>query len=385
MPEILDKPVRSKNSWYTVKIAVLSSHLPSPTRVKTGGVAYAAHRLANALTKRGHELTVFTTDEQPPDACYQVRRVLSAPPANPLSAWLWHWELARRYSAQDFSAFDIIHAHGNNALLRQQGRPLVRTLHGSSWAEAIHATNWKRRCWYLSLTPTERWEVARATRVVAVSASTWRYTPGIDLVIPNSVDGRVFFSEPDLNQHLRHPHPVILFVGTLAGRKRGQTLLELFQNQIRPALPMAELWMVAERDVQAPGVVCYLNPNEKDLADLYRRAWVFCLPSTYEGFGIPYIEAMACGTPVVATPNIGARELLEDGKWGVLAQPSDLGSTLLSLLNDQQRRHALARLGLQRAEAFAQDRVVDAYEALFVSMLNTATKSSERRDVRRPL
>lgn len=46
-----------------MKIAVLSSHLPSPDRAKTGGVAYAAHRLANALAKRGHSVTVFTTDE----------------------------------------------------------------------------------------------------------------------------------------------------------------------------------------------------------------------------------------------------------------------------------------------------------------------------------
>ena len=366
-----------------MKIAVLSSQLPSPTRAKTGGVAYAAHRLANALTKRGHRLTVFTTDEQPPDACYQVHRVLSAPPANPLSAWLWHWQLAWRYCAQDFSGFDIIHAHGNNALLRQQGRPLVRTLHGASRAEAIHATTWKRRLWYLSLAPTELWETASATRVVAVSASTRNYAPGIDLVIPNSVEGHVFFSEPNLNHNLRHPHPAILFVGTLTGRKRGQMLLELFQNQIRPTLPSAELWMVAERDVQAPGVVCYLNPTEKDLADMYRRAWVFCLPSTYEGFGIPYIEAMACGTPVVATPNAGARELLEDGKWGVLARQSELGATLLSLLNDQQRRQSLARLGLQRAEAFTQERVVDAYEALFVSMLNSGAKSNNTQEARK--
>ena len=122
-----------------------------------------------------------------------------------------------------------------------------------------------------------------------------------------------------------------------------------------------------------------MNPDERALADLYRRAWVFCLPSTYEGFGIPYIESMACGTPVVATPNAGARELLEDGKWGVLAHPSELGTTLLSLLNDQARRCSLAQLGLQRAEAFAQDRVVDAYEELFASMVNSKSQHNEGR------
>ena len=84
-----------------MKIAVLSSHLPSPSRAKSGGVAYAAHRLANALTQRGHCVTVFTTDERPPNACYHVRTVLSSPPSDPLRAWLWIWQLAWRYAAQD--------------------------------------------------------------------------------------------------------------------------------------------------------------------------------------------------------------------------------------------------------------------------------------------
>ena len=356
-----------------MKIAVLSSHLPSPTRAKSGGVAYAAHRLANALTQRGHKVTVFTTDEQPPDACYHVHKVLSAPPANPLRAWLWLWQLAWRYAAQDYSDFDIIHAHGNNAMIHCPGPPLVRTLHGSALAEAIHATTWKRRLWYLTISPCEYWEAGKATRVTAVSASTRKYARGIDLVIPNSVDRQVFHSGPNLNNNLRHRHPVILFVGTLAGRKRGRMLLELFQSQIRPALPDAELWMVAERNVQAPGVVWFPTPDEQTLADLYRRAWVFCLPSTYEGFGVPYIEALACGTPVVATPNAGAREVLEEGRWGILAPPTELGAALLSLLQDTPRRQRLAQQGLERVDVFKQTRVVDSYESLFEETVRWAS------------
>ncbi len=354
-----------------MKIAVLSAHLPSPTRAKTGGVAYAAHRLANALTRRGHVVTVFTTDQRPPDAGYRVHKILSPPPANPLRAWLWHWQLAWRCHGQDYTGYDIIHAHGNNALIRHQGRPLVRTLHGSSWAEAIFATSWKRRLWYLTLTPGERWEAARATSVVAVSAATRQFAPNIDLVIPNSFDHKVFYPGSKLNHLLRHPRPAILFVGTTGGRKRGKLLLDIFHDQIRPALPETELWMVAERSVQASGVTSFHNPSDDALADLYRRAWVFCLPSAYEGFGIPYIEAMACGTPVVATPNAGARELLEDGRCGLLARPAELGSGLLALLNDPALRHILAQRGLERAQAFSQERVVDAYESLFASLVDS--------------
>ncbi len=54
-------------------------------------------------------------------------------------------------------------------------------------------------------------------------------------------------------------------------------------------------------------------PFEK-LCELYQRAWILCLPSTYEGFGVPYIEAMASGTVAVASPNPGAKEILDNGK-----------------------------------------------------------------------
>ena len=55
-----------------MKIAVLSSQLPSPSRAKSGGVAYAAHRLANALAQRGHRVTVFTTDERSTDVYEEI-------------------------------------------------------------------------------------------------------------------------------------------------------------------------------------------------------------------------------------------------------------------------------------------------------------------------
>ena len=116
-----------------------------------------------------------------------------------------------------------------------------------------------------SLIPAELWEASRASKVVAVSAGTGQFIKGIDLVIPNSVDNKVFCPGSNLKHQHRHNHPAILFVGTLSGRKRGQMLLDLFQNQIRPALPKAELWMVAERKIQAPGVVCFMNCRRESL------------------------------------------------------------------------------------------------------------------------
>ena len=360
-----------------MRIAALSTHLPTVSRVKCGGVAYAAHRLANALCQRGHAVTVFTTDEPPADARYEVRTVLSHRPSGPLRAWLHNWRLSFRFAAQDFSGFDIIHAHGDDALIWKPGPPLVRTFHGAALAEALHAPTWNRKLWYLSFVPRELWEAAKADVVVATIATTRRNVPGIDHVIPNSVDGRLFYAD----NTPKSANPSILFVGTMDGRKRGRKLLQIFQARIRPALPDAELWLVADQVVNAPGVVSIHKPDDASLADLYRKAWVLCLPSTYEGFGIPYIEAMACGTPVVATPNDGARALLEDGKWGLLAHVEVLGSTLLSMLQDASGRQRLANLGLQRAGAFTQDRVASAYESLFMSLISATARPARARNL----
>ena len=79
---------------------VLPSTLAHPRQVR---LAWPTRPivLANVLTQRGHCVTVFTTDERPPDACYHVRKVLSSPPSDPLRVWLWLWQLAWRYAAQD--------------------------------------------------------------------------------------------------------------------------------------------------------------------------------------------------------------------------------------------------------------------------------------------
>jgi glycosyltransferase involved in cell wall biosynthesis len=341
-------------------IAVLSLHLPSPARVKTGGVAYVAHRLANALICRDHYVTVFSTDAAPAGAAYRVVTIPATASSSAPHNWLQNWQIARRFGAEDFRNFDVIHTHGDDAFLWKPGPPVVRTLHGAALAEAIHAPAVRRKLWYLTFAPRETWEAAKADITVAVSESTRRYIPFIDFVIPNPVDLSIFHPGTESVRA-----PAILFVGTLGGRKRGQMLVDTFLSHVRPAVPNAELWLVADRPLDAPGVVSFLQPDESALADLYRRASIFCLPSRYEGFGIPYIEAMASGTPVVATPNPGANEVLGNGSWGVIAPAAHLGETLVSLLQDAEARWRWSVLGLQRAADFKLDTVVDAYESLF--------------------
>jgi glycosyltransferase involved in cell wall biosynthesis len=156
-----------------------------------------------------------------------------------------------------------------------------------------------------------------------------------------------------------------MFVGTWAGRKRGALLHRLFTQEIRREIPDAELWMVSDHCQSADGVKWIKTPSDAELSERLSQAWCFCLPSSYEGFGIPYLEAMAHGVPVVASPNPGARALLEEGRSGVLAEDHELGLRLLEVLRDSDRRVALAAEGRRRAAEYSWDRSIERHERAY--------------------
>lgn len=104
-----------------------------------------------------------------------------------------------------------------------------------------------------------------------------------------------------------------------------------------------------------------------------RRAAVFALPSIYEGLPTALVEAMACGTPVVAadTPG-GVREVIGDGQYGILTPPGDsanLAKAILGLLESSPWTEEQLR---QRASQFSIEAAVEAYENLLQSLLDTA-------------
>jgi glycosyltransferase involved in cell wall biosynthesis len=74
---------------------------------------------------------------------------------------------------------------------------------------------------------------------------------------------------------------------------------------------------------------------------------------------------MASGTPVVATPNVGACEVTDDGRYGVICSDEELAGNIIRVLTDTVLRDRLRRSGLLRARDFSWDRVCDDYEALY--------------------
>ncbi len=340
-----------------MKLALLQSFLPSRSQ---GGVGHFTHQLANRLTARGHAVTVFSLDPPPADATYAVNQ-----PAPDLP--YLRGRLGRCYgfglwlARQTYEGFDVVHALGDNHFLRT-ATPVVRTISGAALAEAWHARKLTTRLMQLSLYPLELLGVARATAAVGISQNSNAFFPGARAVIPQGIDTTVFRPAGQ-----KSDAPSILFVGhRLYDRKRAFLLLDAFQRVVLPVIPEAQLWLVCEDAVVAPGVACYANLPLATLADLYRRAWAFCLPSSYEGFGRPYAEAMASGTPVIATPNPGAREVLAGGRYGVITSPARLGETLLAVLRDDAWRERLTIAGLARVARFDWEQVVLQYERLYV-------------------
>ena len=337
-----------------LRIAMISYYLPSGSKI---GVGYQVHELATELVRRGHSVDVFSECPPMPGAVYGHHRVR-------LSGSLRTFRFATRLRRMDFSGYDVLHAHGDDYWMWRRRVPRhVRTLHGSCFEEARTVRGVKEKVRMIALGFSEVLASLAADTTVVVSPSTRRWVPWVRDVVPNGVDTDRF-RPSDTSPADR---PTVLFVGTWYGRKRGAALAEAFAADVLPAIPDAELQLVtqdAPSDL-GPGVRVLGRLSDEALADAYRRAWVFCLPSDYEGFGIPYAEALASGTPVVATPNVGARYVLDDGRAGVIVDLPELGRALVELLGDSARRERMREAGLARAREFALTSVVDRYEAIY--------------------
>jgi glycosyltransferase involved in cell wall biosynthesis len=204
-------------------------------------------------------------------------------------------------------------------------------------------------------------------------------------VIPNGVDTSLFHPyPPEETETFRReralPDRFVLFAGTLEPRKNVVRVIEAFRRLPAPVraecslvLAGAKGWRDSEildlvRDSGASvmhlGYVTY-----RELAYLYSLAEVFVFPSLYEGFGLPPLEAMACGAPVVSS---GAASLPEVCGDAVLyADPEDADSiagALLRILEDRSLGERLAEAGFRRSALFSWDACASHHEKLFLTL-----------------
>lgn len=347
----------------SLRIAIISQYLPTAFH---GGVPRQVHLLANKLVERGHEAVVFSLYEKPSDAKYNVH-IVKLPPflhklvkhKKALGGIFFPLYVARK----NFSGFDIIHAHGDSHFIFTS-TPIIRTFHGSGLEEALYATSILTSFFMLFIYPFEFFSGLIANRTVADSKSTTRFFPFIKDVIYNGIDLNKFKPVEHKSEN-----PSILFVGRMGNRKRGKLLVNVFRYRIRKAVPNVELWLVCDKNIIGDGIKTFVNISDDELISLYQKAHVFCSPSKYEGFGIPYLEAMACGTPVIATPNPGSKEILGNSEYGILVDENSISDKLIQSLGNKKKREEFIIKGLKRAQEFSLESTVDKYEKIYEALI----------------
>jgi len=163
--------------------------------------------------------------------------------------------------------------------------------------------------------------------------------------------------------------PYILYVGSLEPRKNIQTLIQGFANIKKRGLNHKLIivgnkkWeysklirIVAESGLHNDVIFTGYLPDE-DLPALYNGADLFVYPSLYEGFGLPPLEAMACGTPVITSNTSSLPEVV--GNAGIKVDPQDvdqLSDAIYHVLTDENLRLSLIEKGLERSKQFSWER-----------------------------
>ncbi len=234
----------------------------------------------------------------------------------------------------------------------------------------------------------------RARLVVAPSRATaeeLRRRCGVDpakiRVVPDGYDEARFVPEPqpeDAGVLERHglDGPYVLFVGTIEPRKNLLRLLDAFarlrRDGIRNRLAMAGglgwgygpvMERLASPDV-AGGILTLGSVADRDLPALYRGAAAFVYPSLFEGFGLPVLEAMACGTPVVTSDTSSLPEVAGDAALTV--PPHDvvaLTEAMQAVLTDAALAARLRAAGPIRARGFTWQRTALGMAAVYQEVL----------------
>ncbi|MGD8855789.1 MAG: glycosyltransferase family 1 protein [Chloroflexota bacterium] len=171
----------------------------------------------------------------------------------------------------------------------------------------------------------------------------------------------------------------ILFVGTLSPRKNVKTILAAFELLVREegmetklVLAGARGWLADElfaslsNSAARDRIVHVEGLTDREMAHLYAAAGVLAIPSLYEGFGLPALEAMHCGCPVIASNRASLPEVV--GEAGILLEPTDVAAWAASIgdiLHDSAERQRLIALGQLQAQKFSWSKTAAATMAVY--------------------
>jgi glycosyltransferase involved in cell wall biosynthesis len=364
------------------------------TSYRAAGVSRYSYELLRHLpgVRPDYRYVAFVGQDAPPLEGVLERRP-PLPTSNPLARITWEQvglsvdPAARRV--------DLLHGTVNVIPLLYRG-PTVVTVHDLSF---VRVPDRLRRAKVHYLRTAVALSLLRATRVIAVSNHTrqdlldWLHLPEENVsVVHSGVDPAFRPLPPCEVQRFREQtldgHPYILHVGTLEPRKNLDVLIRAFAAARREAelphllvLVGASGWMDGHlreivRDLGVAEVVRFIGYVERtDLPLWYNGADLFAYPSAYEGFGLPVLEAMACGVPTIAS---SASALVEVAGGACLTvvpgSQEELQHAIVRLLGDGELHERLRQAGLFRAAAFSWDRTASATVEVYEQAIGAARR-----------
>ncbi len=353
-----------------------------------GGVNNHIQRLSHEFMGSGHRVAIIAPSSKPVEELDEpnlivIGRPIPVPIAGSVARITLSFHRTRQVRAVlDEHEFDVVHLHEPLfpflpvTVLRYSNAVNVGTFHAyTSWSKGYRSFRPLLKRWFRRL--HGKIAVSRpAAEVVR------HYFPGYYNIIPNGIDTRHFSADVSPIERFDDGKLNILFVGRMEKRKGLQHLLSAY-GRIKWEYPQSRLIVVgpgkldaaserilgerALQDVELVGAVGY-----GDLPRYYRTADVFCTPATGgESFGIVLLEAMACGTPIVASRNPGYASVMQDGAQGLLVRPKDdqdLAGALVRMINDRPMREEMGRKGREYSADFSWPRVagriMDYYDGL---------------------
>jgi len=363
-----------------------------------GGVETHVATLSSELVRRGHEVTVVTSrrgrdlPEREEWEGIHIRR------AKARAVWI-RTPIAPATKALLASLRpDVVHAHSPPPLTSyyaakasaQHSFPFVITYHCDvevpSFYGPLVESVYRHTLEYSTIRRADRIIVTTAT-YAATSRAVWRFNPA---VIPNAVDmGRYRPGNDGRATRARHGiregESLVLFVGRMVGHKGIENLVEAARSVaygkfllVGGGPEVGSLRRLARRLGVMDRVIFSGRVSRDDLPSYFAACDVFVLPSVsrLEAFGIVALEAMASGKPVVVSDIPGVREVITDGREGVLADPvnpEDLALKIRALLADDKKRAEMGRAGRATVEkTFSIESVADQVEAVYREVSATA-------------
>jgi glycosyltransferase involved in cell wall biosynthesis len=353
-----------------LKIGIISHVKHSICEPFAGGLECHTAALTQALSARGHDVTLLSAGEQPCSAqmeifCKETKPLEGEGDGGFGYEHQAYFELMRKLGRR---SFDIIH---NNSLhylpLAMAGLlsiPMVTTLHTPAFWEMAGS---------IQLSPHPNSFFAAVSETIR---SDWEAVMAVDSVIPNGIDldKFVYRPQPDASPYLfwsgrivpeKGPHLAIeaarlariplLFAGPVSD-------IAYFESQIRPVLGEHARYL---------GHLAH----DRLIALMGGARACLCTPVWEEPYGLVVAEALACGTPVAGFAR-GALPGLLDARSGILVEPNNAEALALAAVSVQSLSRADCRR--RAAEIGDAERMIEAYEALYARLCQTDFTASSR-------